>query len=244
MLALAPLAPVLGSVRSGGYLRLKSPVEPVHTDATCGQGWLSVAPDGFVCESSATTRDGDGPEAAMWREHALSYRAALPASYGIAEDTPVYAPLPLRRDAVVPSTSVTASLPAGSRVAWVAELVHGERRSSLPPSSCFCRAIVFNWLSFPVFHGVERWMRGVAFIGGRPEAKYRRDEGSGRFVPARDTWPAEYARSPLEPPDRYGEAKYSQTFEPGVYLDLHHAISSPTPRPPPVGISKGVADPD
>jgi hypothetical protein len=87
-------APVVGTVRAGGAALLKSPSTPVGSDSDCPQGWYAVAPRGFVCGSNRTTDDGESRSVEVLRDLGLATTAALPASYGIAEVTPVYLRVP------------------------------------------------------------------------------------------------------------------------------------------------------
>jgi hypothetical protein len=270
-------ARVLGTVRAGGSLGLKPPLSGASADPLCKRGWAAAEPDGFVCESELTTRDGQDPAARTLGEYRLAMGAALPASYGISEDTAVYMRLPssaeqLRAErglarkkttptdrppdaaspassadvpadvmsgafspkglrTAAPGSSVVAMLVAGTRVAWVAEVEDEGRRFVLTPDLLFVPRERVTPAIVSGFHGVEvTATEGVAFIGTKPEAKYKKEAESGRFVPSEDTWPAESAVFLVEPPNRFGEERFLPTAEPGVYLRVEHAIvAHPTP---------------
>jgi hypothetical protein len=87
-------APVLGSLRAGGAVLLKMPATAVGSDSDCPQGWYAVVPRGFACGSNRTTDDARSRSAEVLSEYKLSQHAALPASYGTAEVTPVYFRVP------------------------------------------------------------------------------------------------------------------------------------------------------
>jgi len=86
-------APVLGAVRAGGSAQLRASTTAGRTDRDCPEGWLAVLPEGFVCSSKGTL-DKLSPAVRIFAEYHLAPRAALPASYGIAEMTPVYLRVP------------------------------------------------------------------------------------------------------------------------------------------------------
>jgi hypothetical protein len=87
-------APVLGNVRAGGAVLLQMPATSVNSDSDCPQGWYAVVPRGYACGSNRTTDDAQSRSAEVLGEYKLSQNAALPASYGIAEVTPVYLRVP------------------------------------------------------------------------------------------------------------------------------------------------------
>jgi hypothetical protein len=85
---------VLGTVRAGGAVLLRSPATPVGSDSDCPQGWYAVVPRGFVCGSNRTTDDAHARAVEVLGEYKPAPNAALPASYGVAEVTPVYLRVP------------------------------------------------------------------------------------------------------------------------------------------------------
>src|SRR5689334_21361637 len=85
---------VLGAVRAGGAVLLRSPATPVGSDSDCPQGWYAIEPRGFVCGSNRTTDDAHARAVEVLGEYKPAPNAALPASYGIAEVTPVYLRVP------------------------------------------------------------------------------------------------------------------------------------------------------
>jgi hypothetical protein len=87
-------APVLGAVRAGGSVELRSPQVATRADRDCPEGWFAVLPEGFVCAGKGTTRDTLAPAARIFSDYHLAAHAALPASYGIAAMTPVYMRVP------------------------------------------------------------------------------------------------------------------------------------------------------
>jgi hypothetical protein len=280
-----PFSGVIGSVRAGGSLRLEAPFAPLGTDG-CQGGWYAVLPRGFVCESRLTTRDALDSRARLRGEFRLASGAALPASYGIAEDTPVYVRLPTRAEqlraepglarrrttsepeeasslppprteipdelrtgalapvdlsSVAPGAAVIAALPAGSRVAWVAELDDGERHWLVTPDLLLLPRDRVTPAIVSGFHGVELTdTQGVAFVGSKPEPKYRKDDANGRYVDAGEKWTAESAIFLAEPANRFTEEKFLQTSEPGIYVRVEHVIvAHPTP-PTRWGLPPGV----
>ena len=85
---------VLGTVRAGGAVLLRMPATPVWSDSDCPQGWYAIAPRGFVCGSNRTTDDAHARAVEVLSEYKPAPNAALPASYGIAEVTPLYLRVP------------------------------------------------------------------------------------------------------------------------------------------------------
>lgn len=89
----SPTAPRLGSARAGARLPLAT-AEPAGRDG-CPGGWVALRPAGFVCEAEGvTTRDAAAPAVRVLSSFRLDARAALPASYGFADSTPVYVRIP------------------------------------------------------------------------------------------------------------------------------------------------------
>jgi hypothetical protein len=103
-------APVLGSVRAGGSLELRSPPVAARADRDCAEGWFAVMPEGFVCPRAGSTRDASAPAAKIFSEYHLASHAALPASYGIAAMTPVYLRVPTYDEQVRSEPGVEAHL--------------------------------------------------------------------------------------------------------------------------------------
>jgi hypothetical protein len=87
-------ARVVGTVRAGGTIELGTPPVATSSDGDCAGGWYAALPRGFVCANAKTTRNGRSRAAEVLRDYRVAQNAALPASYGIAEVTPVYSRLP------------------------------------------------------------------------------------------------------------------------------------------------------
>jgi hypothetical protein len=90
----AAMAPLLGTIRAGGSVELSIPTDRVAADAGCSEGRYAVVPRGFVCADRRTTRNPLDPAVKVLKEYGLAPHAALPASYGIAEVSPLYLRLP------------------------------------------------------------------------------------------------------------------------------------------------------
>lgn len=85
-------AALVGKIRAGGHACLASSTSA--GDAGCAGGWLAVEPHGFVCAGPGSTRDAASPAVRALTRHALAPSAPLPASYGVASETPVYLRVP------------------------------------------------------------------------------------------------------------------------------------------------------
>ncbi|HEX9295532.1 MAG TPA: L,D-transpeptidase [Polyangiaceae bacterium] len=284
---------VLGTARAGGSVELRAALGPARVDRDCPQGWYEAQPQGFVCPDKGTTRDPLAPAVQLLREYRLAARAALPASYGLSELTPVYLRLPTREEQIrseqgveehlhklasvrqaqdaaraagyavqakegleiypagldVPDplrggsfaplapkpllagSAVTGVLNKGSRVAWVAEFDSGERGWLLTPDLLFVprdrvkRSIMSGFRGREVPDGA-----GIAFIGRRPERRYRKSEDGQTFVGDRDPWDPGASVLLAEPGSRFAEEKFLETVEPGIFLRAEDAIvAQPTP---------------
>jgi hypothetical protein len=289
----AASAPILGTVRAGGSVELRLPVTAVRADRDCPEGWYAALPQGFVCAGKGTTRDGLAPAVRILKEYRLAAHAALPASYGVAEMTPVYLRVPtfdeqvrsepnieqhlhklatvresqdaarasgyasegredldvypagvevpddlrggsfapLSPKPLLPGSPVTGLLNGGSRIAWVAEFDATDRTWLLTPDLLFVPRDKVKRGVVSGFHGVEVPKgAGVAFIGQKPERRYRKSEDGKRFVVQRETWAPGTAVFLAEPAARWSDDKFLESTEPGVFLRVEDAITAhPTP---------------
>jgi hypothetical protein len=85
-------ATVLGTIRAGGSALVAPRAREEGSD--CKDGWIPILPRGFMCASDKTTRDPSTRTASVLFEYGLARSAALPASYGVAEVTPIYLRVP------------------------------------------------------------------------------------------------------------------------------------------------------
>jgi hypothetical protein len=283
-------AAVLGTIRSGGSALL---VAERGSSEDCRSGWAEVLPRGFVCTAGRTTRDQGSRAASVLSEYGIAPKAALPASYGFAEVTPIYMRVPtwdeelraepdleehlhkraaLRaaRDAarswgdvsaegdrdldpvgselpddvkagsfapfaprrIMPNSPVTGFLGMGSRVAWVAEFDAQGRTWLLTPEWMFVPRDKVKRAFVSGFHGIEVPVgAGVAFTGGRPARRFRKDSDGKKFVPQRDSFAPNKVVALAAPARPTAEVRFLESSEPGVFLRSDEVILT-DPSPP------------
>jgi hypothetical protein len=84
---------VVGTARAGGHVELSSWV-PEFPAADCREGWRQVRPRGYACPGPGTTTEADAAAVGVLAEYRLASAAALPAEYGLVDETPVYLRIP------------------------------------------------------------------------------------------------------------------------------------------------------
>ncbi|HKQ71094.1 MAG TPA: L,D-transpeptidase [Polyangiaceae bacterium] len=284
-------SPIVGTVRAGRSVTLALSEASVAPDKDCSEGWFAVVPMGFVCAGSGTTRNVDDTSVKILRDYTLASGAALPATYGLAEMTPVYMRVPLLDEQLrsepgveshlhklaasregelaargsdprnididlrpsgldlpdelrkglfapplpkplMPNSPVVGLLYGGSYIAWVAEFDAEGRTWLLTPDLFFVPRDKVNRATISGFHGaLVPSGAGVAFIGQRPERRYRLRPGTkDKFVVDNDAWSAGTVVLLAEPALQYSDEKFLETAQPGVFLKADEAIVvHPTP---------------
>ncbi len=284
-------APVVGTIRAGGSALVAAP--SAGGDGDCRDGWVQVVPRGFVCSDARTTRDATSRAASVLSEYAIARKAALPASYGFAEVTPIYMRVPtwdqqlraepeleqhlhrraaLRaaRDAarawgdvsaegdrdldpvgselpddvkagsfapfapkrIMPNSPVVGFLGMGARVAWVAEFDAQGRTWLLTPDWSFVPRDKVKRAFVSGFHGREVPAgSGIAFTGGRPARRFRKDAEGKKFVAERDVFAADGVVVLAAPAAPTREVRLLESSEPGVFLRTDEVILT-DPSPP------------
>ncbi len=88
-------SPRVGVVRAGGSAAV-DPTRAASAGDGCATPWVPVAPAGFVCAGEGTTRDATSPAVRVLARWARGTSGPLPASYGFATESPLYARVPTK----------------------------------------------------------------------------------------------------------------------------------------------------
>jgi hypothetical protein len=261
----------LGTLRAGGFARLREGNALVAHSADCSSGWYAVEPRGFLCEGDGVTRDPGQRTAQLLAEYALARHAALPASYGFCEGSPLYARVPTavereayepgrearrgqrverpdpamdlpeafragtlapsRPKSIDPGSPVVGTLDGLAKLAWVAEFAAEESTWLLTPELLFVPADRVKRAVISGFHGIAVPANaGIAMTGHQAVPQYRRDDDGHRFLPQRDTWPANSPVLLSEPILRWSDDKFLETADPGVFVRATDVlVAHPTP---------------